>query len=695
MRDDDVLIEVPHGFDRPGDQWVNIDGRRTRTWSGQRRRLTSAALLTIFAVAVGGFFFVPGSDVLKPGDLSSPHSQILAGTITQQRCGACHAEASRSPMAWLTSSSHDPQKITQTDLCLDCHHQRIPRQTARSAHNLTASHRQELSAKIRDASLDPQPMKFASTSISQDDIACAVCHKEHHGGKASLIDLSDAQCQACHSRQYESFAKDHPDWDDWPYRRNASISFDHRSHAGTHFPKTQGGRVFDCKSCHPMGTSLPDPFFGSSDIVRTVSYEQACASCHDETLNVQQATSLDLLTMPMLPRNTVEGVSGWPDEAIGFADGRLSPLMRLLLRSDPEVKELLRVVGDQELGDLVAGCKLDESSLRPLAVAISELRKELAADGHQAIRRRLRQTGVADERLNPTIRPLPPQLLQSIEIHWDTELRRRFTKTESSATLSSGYGTENDAALLSDDLLVDGSLAESSTDAEALLADPLLSENDDLLLAADPLLDDPLMAGQTSESDEFTETHDASISSDNRSNPGGWYRDDTRLAILYVGSGHADPVYVSLMESLSALPNTDPEKRAFLRLPAVAACVECHPGSTRFPAVWKGEPANRGQLNSTKFSHRPHLNVSRLGDCRYCHEVAPADSEALTGVASLREFHDFLPLKKAACVACHTAAAAGDRCTQCHRYHMTAPISTPRIADGRGLPSEASGVNLK
>ena len=40
----------------------------------------------------------------------------------------------------------------------------------------------------------------------------------------------------------------------------------------------------------------------------------------------------------------------------------------------------------------------------------------------------------------------------------------------------------------------------------------------------------------------------------------------------------------------------------------------------------------------------------------------------VTGGSS--DVHDFQPLGRDACAACHTPQAAGDACIDCHRYHV-------------------------
>ena len=171
MRRDELRLPLPPNNDRPGDRWMC--GRRggqqpclrgpsdrgvcpmepacqvRRSWYGRRRR----ALLIATLILLGILLFMMRSPhqltLIKPGNLSNPHAQILAGTITSQRCAACHPQATDPNKTWFNGSSEGHQQVTQTDACLDCHHKIMPRSVAKLAHNLNAEQLAELK-KSRD-----------------------------------------------------------------------------------------------------------------------------------------------------------------------------------------------------------------------------------------------------------------------------------------------------------------------------------------------------------------------------------------------------------------------------------------------------------------------------------------------------------------------------------------------------------------
>lgn len=153
---------------------------------------------------------------------------------------------------------------------------------------------------------------------------------------------------------------------------------------------------------------------------------------------------------------------------------------------------------------------------------------------------------------------------------------------------------------------------------------------------------------------------------------GGWYRDDRKLAIHYQGSGHADRTLQAVCE-LAKSPDLSAAERAELQaIPAVAACLVCHPGvEAGVSSSWLARRSDHGQRTFTKFSHQPHLNIQALADCQQCHQVQslPADDSH----HALHPNVDFKPLHRATCVQCHRSSAAGDACVQCHRYHVDPP----------------------
>ncbi|MGB7345756.1 MAG: cytochrome c3 family protein, partial [Pirellulaceae bacterium] len=246
-----------------------------------------------------------------------------------------------------------------------------------------------------------------------------------------------------------------------------------------------------------------------------------------------------------------------------------------------------------------------------------------------------------------------------------------------------------------DDLLLDESLDETSSDADLLADDDLGSGSmAGDLLADDPLADDPLTHDpHTSDPLAVDPLESAPSRSETRPRfdpssmmpAGGWYRDDVRMAIAYRGNGHSDPVLRATIELARRLPPSDPVRKQLLATRSIASCISCHQSAVQVGGSWHGRALVGSKTEFTKFTHGPHLKVSQLSDCQHCHQVnrdaaTPADRSSTVQLASFGERqeeprdpieqHEFLPLGKHSCAACHTAKAAGESCTKCHRYHI-------------------------
>ena len=352
MRRDEIVIPDPPPNDRPSSRWMcgregsespcphGPSGSGTcllaeactpkRTWYGKRKRIATAMLAVATIVT---FLFIRtkyAADVFKPGGLATPHAQILSGTATTNRCAACHPPAALSPNTWFDADSDGHRAeggraaVTQTDRCLDCHHNVIRRDRATLAHNVPESVLAQIRSRIHGAQI-----RLASTgsikktwhdampgpSIDQSNVQCSACHREHQGAVGTLLDVADSQCQTCHVDRFGSFADSHPDWSQWPYGRGGSIAFNHQTHATKHYPGSQHSgapMVFDCASCHRADAK--------GELARSPSYELACQSCHDAGLKIEAAEGIELLALPTLPK--AEGAQKWPEQARGFYDGK-------------------------------------------------------------------------------------------------------------------------------------------------------------------------------------------------------------------------------------------------------------------------------------------------------------------------------------------------------------------------------------
>ncbi|WP_162006512.1 cytochrome c3 family protein [Roseimaritima sediminicola] len=559
-----------------------------RSWHSRRTRAIVAGVLAAVAV-LGLMIAVPWqSEPLRPGPLHRSHAQILGSQLAADRCAACHPAAQGGLVNWFVAAGAQHAGISQSQLCIDCHHGQIEPETALLAHNLTAAQLHRIS---RDNSLGDRSWhdSLPSPAFAANSVQCSACHREHQGPNHDLTALTNQQCQTCHQDRFASFADGHPEWTDWPYRRPGRIAFDHAAHARKHFPESLQDGVapkFDCRACHQRTAE--------GEITASGSFQQTCASCHESTLAVESAQALDLFAVPALAQPPA-GATHWPEAALGFYDGRIGPLTEWLLAADPEVQSALeRLPAQRDFAKVNAASKTQVTAAEQVALAIDRLAKALAEDSDRTIRQRLGASGVGDDAAGRVAAQLSPQLLYDSAKRW---------------------------------------FAESGGAAAAPWHLPEF----------DPQTQLP---------------------------SGGWYRDDLTLAVRYRGQGHGDPLLVGLIEAAAELPKDSPLAQRMWQHRAVAACLQCHQRPVGADAFrWQAEPEEPQPRPFTRFSHRPHLKLPILDDCTHCHQIAGGDAE-VQWASTTPGSHDFRPLPKASCAACHNATAASDNCTQCHNYHV-------------------------
>ena len=112
-----------------------------------------------------------------------------------------------------------------------------------------------------------------------------------------------------------------------------------RRTAAKHFAEKK--QAFDCRSCHV------------EDATRRVqllaSYETACASCHDEKIATSVGRGVPMFALPTLDVEALKAaghdIGAWPEAATGDFDGRLPPVMKLLLAGDPAAAQAMATLG--------------------------------------------------------------------------------------------------------------------------------------------------------------------------------------------------------------------------------------------------------------------------------------------------------------------------------------------------------------
>ncbi len=629
--------------------------------------------------------------IFVPGGLTQKHAQILGNHVVSERCSLCHAQAHATSLG----------AAVQDELCLRCHLGHLPAANLRSPHDLTTETLTKLTTKANPyVALNPQP--------ASQQTSCAMCHVEHRGSGFDLKMMSDASCQSCHQQQFASLTSGHPQFEDYPYRVPRHIAFDHAAHQDKHFGTKN--EVFNCNRCHLGSQSdelLPESQAGGrSSLRRTTSFEQACASCHQATIESSSMQGWALLQLPSIEatdaRPALPELANWPSTARFGYEGEIAVPLRLLLAADPTLRttlELLPISG--QLQQLPQEGELRAQATRAIAAGIRRLIADVAREGHVALRNRLTTSGqqllgrdltvLESQLVDHMLNGLPPDLFRHMEQAW-------FGAGEDLAQRPSAGIHMVSQPVDDDDLLHDDGLLSDSDD-------PLLSDDD--LLSTDDLLGGDSLLNDNAELDrDLTRSAPDHFQGWSHVAAGGWYLDQELLALRYMPSGHADPTLAAWATYIALLEHAAPAKEQPGELPAIqktklihgqtipGGCTQCHllqrqSTDRAFAFQWTSFRHAAAERPFTKFDHRPHLTLPTLSDCSYCHEFDGGRTSDLTQLLSQAKLslaamsegewtriateclaHEFADMRLEQCSACHHPQAAPDSCIQCHRYHV-------------------------
>ena len=483
--------------------------------------------------------------------------------------------------------------------------------------------------------------------------------------------MTDQTCHACHQSTFTSFASGHPEFTDWRYAGPTRIAFDHASHELKHFPEKNGS--YSCANCHRVDSS------GRGQL--TLSYDATCASCHDEQIARSLADGVPLLSLPFLDidslTNNGHDIGGWPSEATDDFDGATPAVAKLLIAATVEGAEALRTLGpDFDFFDVDAD---DPQQLAAAAAFARQLRllvDEFADQGHATVERRaevILGRSLSAEELAQLAGRLSPDVMRSYRERW-------FGEDDSVPTNSEAR--ESQRARLAGGGWVCDELSMAMCYHPTGHADPWMRAWIDVLAEA--------------------------------------------------SSGPRGEIAESLL-------------RLTMRPTAPGMCGSCHTmrrtSAGKLAVLWRPlDTANRPR-GFTFFDHGPHVLQTQLRDCKACHQTessgTPADAAAsivrhgtelkptfavhvgalpndlrttflstpapvggegrVRGIETTKVIfarsltahnvsrpsssNGFAPLRRAGCAACHTPAAAGGRCTQCHNYHVKL-----------GRPSKAAAI---
>ncbi|MFN3190626.1 MAG: hypothetical protein ACE361_08895 [Aureliella sp.] len=513
-------------------------------------------LATNFGILAGGLLLllmaVPQKEaVFVPGTLSRKHSQILGNKLISERCSLCHPN----------SHPDAPAGLLQDELCMSCHESTMPDAVHRSAHDLNPEQLARIQTQT-DVSLNGRTKLVSATlgrANSESKTTCAECHVEHHGNSHDLKAITNQRCQACHQEQFHSFSQGHPQFENYPYRTRRTIAFDHTAHAAKYFG--QKNETFDCKRCH-----LDQGKAGAvGNVFRSVGFEAACASCHDETIRSETVNGWALLQMPCIDpsdRASDRQLESWPDTATFGYDGEISSAMRVLLAADVEAAYGLSVLpASNRIAEMDKSVRSEAA--RSLAKSFRKLVVDTARDGQAAWTKRLTQVAEKalarelDQRERALIdrmsQGLPPDLLRQIQQEWlgnpnNLASAEESEKSRAAIRLTSSPQTVISQEARDDDSL--GGLLDESDDLDALLMEGLSGGGPTTTPGQEEQLGGPLLA-EESDGGIDLDSDDAlgGSESDDALLMGGWNDDGENSDDDLLGSPGSDMLGASAEDS--------------------------------------------------------------------------------------------------------------------------------------------------
>lgn len=582
----------------------------------RRRRGRLAVGSAVFAAGALMMFIGSGwrSELLAPGKLSLAHAQLIGREHWQNRCSACHpgGASAKTLIGMGSTEAIDEAHATQSDLCIKCHENLIPRDHAFAAHGLPASklpRKQRVDAQVVQAGLASGIADLLPLGPGEV-VACSACHQEHQGTDHDLTAISDSRCQACHAERYHSFASDHPEFGLWPFERSTRIAFDHASHAGKHFASKN--ESFDCATCHI------DSSDGSSKLL--AGYEQACSRCHDAGIATSTREGLAVIALPMLDDRALQDagvkLGPWPAAAMGDFDGDLPAITKLLLSADPKSSAAIdRLGANFSFFDLDPDSDADARDAATLAEGMRKLVSEIATNGHEAILQRASHIHPAADRRQSIAPNLTMGLKTGLATGLPIDMLARIQQTWFGRSQANPDSS--------------GAIQQASLHASGgwFVDDATLS----------------LRYKPSGHGDPFLKS---------------WI---TLAASL--GDEHRDLREAALAELASA--NSTGQ---------CASCHSIEQTSLGTLTVnWHALDPRDKPRQFTRFTHRPHLAQPELADCAHCHKISQQSPTSLASYSSRKPTQftsQFEPISKSACVECHQPKAAGGACTQCHNYHV-------------------------
>ena len=593
-----------------------------RRQRGMLTRYAIAAVVGLLMVLGGG---IAGEAVFSPGPLSASHSEIGG-------CASCHSVAGEGLVGWAHAVFDSGTEESDMKNCVSCHENR-----GGLAHNLSvgalveATERAESLGARTDGPIVTRVAETVGLGVRHADngeVACRSCHQEHRGHKADITELSNTECQACHTDEFDGSVARHQEFGAYPYERRTRIQFNHQSHIAKYFTDAQNKDKAprSCRSCHE-----PDD---RGRLMVFTGFDQSCAACHAEFIATKPVVALNLPGLDVDSLIDLEADTGeWPLDAEGE---EINAISDILMSHDPAYVEARDYI--EENLDLFDLEDVDDEELAYVETylwAYKELLYDILTEGTAAVSERLNasaETQIPDEQVRALMANLNVDALLVAQTKWFPNLFEEV---------------------------------EAHRDGDEI---PMPEDEPEILELSEDAMDGA----------SWAET-------------GGWYTEDFTLNYRLTGHGDMF-MRDWLNLSVSMADNETMTGRLMSELAGARSpggCVECHSiDKVEGGGVvnWKTRRPDPHTVEFTDFYHSKHFALIGDKGCATCHELN-ADSEYAKGFSDFDPAtfsSNFSPLSQDVCAECHTASLAGNDCTSCHNYHVgsfpPAAVETEMVA---------------
>jgi hypothetical protein len=581
----------------------------------------SAIAAAVVAVVLIGGHLVGMRGTLSPGSVTGAHGSI------DTSCEQCHTTG-RGVSNVRCQRCHDPA----------------------SAGRLTAS------AHVLFGSGDPRK------AAAVPDLACAKCHVEHKGRRASISAVPDIQCAQCHFgslRRHPEFAVLRASTAEAP-----GMTFGHKNHIEDVMKEQGITAAQTCATCHQ--NSAPRRDFAP------INFEQHCASCHSKEGSVGVVDPVPLTDVVDLEglktRGLAAAVAALKPEEFEIARGKVARpsvrhrdpwvlfnLDKLRAESDPEAfaGERARIEAriaalERRLAAATPFASLDKPALQERATA---LQRE-----SEGASQRLGALGSAGDASTGVARldEIETGLRATDSAAADEIAKLRASASEKGAGPAPLPAADFEArrqevlGLLEAVEAADPSLKPRTADLRRRIVALVPGENAADLLAR---VRDQRQAALDRLKDEI-QLRDQGIA------PPRAALLDAERRDLQRALGEARTQLATLTAVATPVTLTDEERQKKRETAEVlaAACTKCHLlKAGAFAPVRAARPV----LARARFIHEPHLIQA---DCAKCHPGIEASKVSkdlnFNGIQSCRE--------------CHKPFEARQDCRECHRFHPKA-----------------------